>query len=225
MRVAIENVSLVRGGRTVLGPIDLVIDEARVALLGANGSGKSSFARLLNGLALPTTGRVLVEGLDTRSDAKTVRRRIGFLFQNPDNQIVYPTVGEDVGFGLRARKVPSSQIGARVSAALAAQGLKGFEDRRVHELSGGERQRVALAGILVTEPDLLVLDEPTTMLDLRGTKSLMRTLIETAVPFIMATHDLSLLQAFDRAIVFDDGAVHFDGAPAEAIRRYEALCS
>ena len=223
--IEFEAVSLRRGEALVLGRLDLALTERRIGVIGANGSGKSSFARLLNGLLLPSEGRVRIAGLDTASEGKAVRRRVGFVFQNPDNQIVYPTVGEDVAFGLKARKVPKDEIAARVSAILSRHGLGGFEDRLVHELSGGERQMVALAGVLVTEPDLLVLDEPTTLLDLRNTRRILAAVEASACPVVLVTHDLDLLAGFERVICFEAGRLVADGPPAETIARYRALAA
>jgi len=223
--IEFEAVSLRRGEALVLDGLDLALTERRIGVIGANGSGKSSFARLLNGLLLPSEGRVRIAGLDTASEGKAVRRRVGFVFQNPDNQIVYPTVGEDVAFGLKARKMAKDEIAARVSAILARHGLGGFEDRLVHELSGGERQMVALAGVLVTEPDLLVLDEPTTLLDLRNTRRIIQAVEAADRAVVLVTHDLDLLAGFERVLCFDGGRVVADGPPVEVIAHYRALAS
>ncbi|KQT88305.1 ABC transporter ATP-binding protein [Aurantimonas sp. Leaf443] len=223
MRLRLSGVGLDRGGRTVLSDLTLDISERRVGVVGANGSGKSSFARLLNALLLPTRGTVGVGALDTRRDTRAVRRRVGFLFQNPDHQIVYPSVAEDLAFGLKNRGVPKPEIGPRVEAALARFGLAGFGERLVHELSGGERQLVALAGIMVLEPDLLVLDEPTTLLDLRNTRRVMEAVEGAGPAVVLVTHDLPLLETFERVLVFDEGRLVEDAAPHRAIARYRAL--
>lgn len=217
-------VSVTRGGRPVLSDLTLGLAERRIGVIGANGSGKSTFARLLNGLILPTSGTVSVDGIDTKLDAKAVRRKVGFVFQNPDSQIVYPTVGEDIAFGLKHRGLDKAEIAERTAAALARHGLTGFEDRLIHELSGGERQLVALAGVMVMRPDVLVLDEPTTLLDLRNTRRIMAAVEATESQVIMVTHDLGLLNAFDRVLVFDGGRLRADAAPTEAIAAYLALC-
>ncbi|RFC63753.1 ABC transporter ATP-binding protein [Fulvimarina endophytica] len=223
--ISLDEVSVRRGGTLVLDGIHGELTERRIGIVGANGSGKSTFARLLNGLILPTSGSVRIDGLDTKTATKDVRRRVGFLFQNPDNQIVYPTVGEDVGFGLKARKATGEAASARVAAALERFGLTGFEDRLVHELSGGERQMVAFAGVMVLEPRLLVLDEPTTLLDLRNTRRVMETLAAIDQSVILVTHDLDCLAGFDRVLVFSEGRIAHDGPPAEAIAAYRALAS
>ncbi|MBB3949409.1 energy-coupling factor ABC transporter ATP-binding protein [Aureimonas jatrophae] len=221
--IELSGVAVERGGRQVLRGLDLHLVEPRIGIVGANGSGKSSFARLLNGLLLPSAGRVRVFGLDTIADTKAVRRSVGFLFQNPDHQIVYPSVAEDLAFGLRNRGVPKPEIAARVAAMLDRFGLSGFEDRLTHELSGGERQLVALAGILVLEPRLLVLDEPTTLLDRRNTRRVMAAVEAAGRPIVLATHDLALLDGFDRVLVFDGGRLACDAGPAEALAAYRRL--
>ncbi|QOG05948.1 ABC transporter ATP-binding protein [Aureimonas sp. OT7] len=218
--IVFDNVTLTRGGATVLSHVSLRLTERRIGIVGANGSGKSSLCRLINGLLLPTTGQVRVFDLDTRADAKAIRREVGFVFQNPDNQIVYPTVGEDLAFGLKNRGIPKAEMQPRIAAALAERGLGGFEDRLVHELSGGQRQLVALAGVLVLRPRILVLDEPTTLLDLRNTRMLMRALDTVPAQVVMATHDLSLLSGFDRVICFDGGVVVQDGRPDAVLAAY-----
>jgi biotin transport system ATP-binding protein len=221
--IVLRAVSVERGGRPVLADIDLTLAERRIGIIGANGSGKSSFARLLNGLVLPTTGDVSVDGLDTKGSSKDVRRRVGFVFQNPDNQIVYPTVGEDIAFGLRGRGLDKARIAERVQAALERFGLAGFEDRLAHELSGGERQMVALAGVMVTEPRWLVMDEPTTLLDLRNTRRVMDAVGALDQHVVFVTHDLELLAGFDRVLVFEGGRLVADAAPREAIAAYRTI--
>ena len=221
--IVFEGVTVERGGRRVLQALDLRLTERRIGVIGANGSGKSTFARLLNGLLQPTEGRVIVDGTDTRRDAKVVRRKVGFLFQNPDNQIVYPTVGEDVAFGLKNRKLEQNEIARRISATLDRFGLAGFDDRLVHQLSGGERQMVALAGVMILDPTWLVLDEPTTLLDLRNTRRVMRAVAALNEQIVLVTHDLDLLAGFERVLVFDEGRLAADAAPAEAIECYRRL--
>jgi biotin transport system ATP-binding protein len=209
--------------RVVLRDVDLRLVERRVGVIGANGSGKSTFARLLNGLVLPTEGRVRVDGLDTRSDGKAVRRRVGFCFTDPDAQIVMPTVAEDIGFGLRRRGLDRREVEQRVEAALAAYGLAGHRDHPAHLLSGGQKQLLALASVLVTEPDVVVMDEPTTLLDLANTRRIADVVASLPQQVVLVTHQLDLVTDFDRVLVFDDGAVVFDGLPADAVTHYRKL--
>ncbi|MEX6505467.1 energy-coupling factor ABC transporter ATP-binding protein [Jiella sp. M17.18] len=220
--IAIRHAAVERSGRTVLSDLDVTLSERRIGVIGANGSGKSTFARLLNGLILPSAGAVSVDGLDTKRQAKEVRRRVGFLFQNPDNQIVYPTVGEDLAFGLKGR-VPKAEIPPLVDATLTRFGLAGFGDRLAHELSGGERQMVALAGVMIMEPSWLVLDEPTTLLDLRNTRRVMAAVAALPQNVVLVTHDLALLDDFDRVLVVDEGRIVCDAAPAAAIAAYRRI--
>jgi biotin transport system ATP-binding protein len=208
--------------REVLRELTLSLPERRIGVVGANGSGKSTFARLLNGLVVPTSGRVTVDGLDTRRQAKEVRRRVGFCFTDPDAQIVMPTVQEDVAFGLRKR-MGKAEVEQRVAAALVAYGLAGHADHPTHLLSGGQKQLLALVSVLVTEPTVLVLDEPTTLLDLRNTRMVAQTVAALEQQVVLVTHDLEMVEDFDRVLVFDEGRVAFDGAPPAALAHYRAL--
>ena len=146
------------GGRPVLREVTVRLDEQRIGVIGANGSGKSTFARMLNGLVVPEQGTVTLDGLSTATQGREVRRRVGFCFTDPDAQIVMPTVAEDVAFSLRRRGLTKGEISARVDAALTGHGLAGRGDHPAHLLSGGQKQLLALAAVLVTEPDLLVMD-------------------------------------------------------------------
>ncbi|MBZ8132421.1 energy-coupling factor ABC transporter ATP-binding protein [Afifella sp. IM 167] len=200
--------------------IDLTLAERRIGIVGSNGSGKSTFARLLNGLLVPTSGQVLVDGLDTARSGKAVRRKVGFVFQNPDNQIVFPVVEEDVAFGLKGLKLPAAQRGALVEEVLDRYGLGPFRQHPSHTLSGGQKQLLALAGVLITRPDCVVFDEPTTLLDLRNARHVTKVIEEMEETVIVVTHDLQLLKEFDRIIVFDEGRVIADDEPGAALARY-----
>jgi biotin transport system ATP-binding protein len=213
------------GDRTVLADLDVRLDEPRVGVVGANGSGKSTFARMLNGLVIPTTGTVSVDGLDTARDGREVRRRVGFCFTDPDAQIVMPTVAEDVAFGLRRRGVSKADARSRVGSTLATYGLAGHADHPAHLLSGGQKQLLALASVLVTEPAVLVMDEPTTLLDLRNAQMISRVVADLPQQVLLVTHHLNLLDAFDRVLVFDDGRLVCDDTPATAVAHYRALMS
>ena len=211
------------GARRVLHGVDLRLSEQRIGVVGANGSGKSTFARMLNGLVLPSEGRVLVDGLDTRSDGRAVRRRVGFCFTDPDAQIVMPTVAEDVAFGLRRRGLSRDEVRSRVDGALASYALAGHRDHPAHLLSGGQKQLLALASVLVTEPDVLVMDEPTTLLDLRNATMISRVVADLPQQVALVTHHLDLLAGFDRVLVFDEGGVVCDDEPAAAVAHYRRL--
>ena len=208
--------------REVLRDVDLELREQRIGVIGANGSGKSTFARLLNGLVLPTCGTVTVDGLDTRRDGAAVRRRVGFCFSDPDAQIVMPTVREDVALGLRRHRLRRAEAAHRVEAALDAVGLGDHADHPAHLLSSGQKQLLALTSVLVTEPDVLVLDEPTTLLDLRNARDVVRRLAGLRQQVVLVTHDLTALDGFDRVLTIDAGRVVFDGDPAGAVAAYVA---
>ncbi|MCW2239961.1 energy-coupling factor ABC transporter ATP-binding protein [Azospirillum canadense] len=220
--IELRNVRHRYGEREVLRGIDLTLAERRVAIVGSNGSGKSTLARLLNGLLLPDEGRVLVDGLDTRGDARAVRRKVGFVFQDPDVQIVYPTVAEDIAFGLKNLRLPRDEIARRVDAVMARFGLTEHRDWPAHRLSGGQKQLLAIASVLVLDPAYVVFDEPTTLLDLRNRRRIagvIRNLPQTA---LLISHDLDLVAEAERVIVLDEGRVVADDAPAAAIANYVA---
>lgn len=210
------------GDRQVLREVDLRLDEQRIAVVGANGSGKTTFVRLLNGLLVPTEGRVEVDGLETRKKGRAVRRLVGFVFQDPDVQIVMPTVAEDLAFGLRHHGVPKTEIEQRIATALDEYGLLEFRDHPAHLLSGGQKQLLAVAAVLVTRPRYVVFDEPTTLLDLRNRRRVTKLLYGLAQRIVVASHDLELITDFDRVIVFDEGRVVDDGPPEPSIAAYLA---
>jgi biotin transport system ATP-binding protein len=219
----LRGVGHVYGDREVLADLDLRLTERRIGVVGANGSGKSTFARLLNGLVVPTTGRVLVDGLDTRTSVREVRRRVGFVFQDPDAQIVHPTVIEDAGYGLENQGVPPEERAERVAEVLERYGLAGHADHPAHLLSGGQKQLLAIAGVLVMRPARVVFDEPTTLLDLVNARRVARVIAELPQSVLVVTHDLDLLDGFDRVLVVDAGRVVEDGPPEQSVRAYRKL--
>ena len=218
--IEVFNVNHRFGERHVLQDISLSISERRVGVIGANGSGKSTFVRLLNGLLIPDEGTITVDGVDTRKDVKAVRRKVGFVFQNPDNQIVFPIVEEDIEFGLKNMRLPKDEIALRVDAVLEKYRLTHLRTHSAHLLSGGEKQMLAISAVLVMEPRYVVLDEPMTLLDLRNKKLVMETIHDVEQSVVLVTHDLEYLREFDRVIVFDTGKIIADELPESAIRRY-----
>ncbi len=214
-----------RAPRRLLGPLDLSLTERRITVVGANGSGKSTLLRLLNGLVLPTSGEVTVDGHDTRTEGAAVRRRVAFAFTDPLSQLVMPTGREDVELSLRRTHRDRTARREAAERTLGRFGLLGLADQSVYDLSGGERQLMALAAVLATDPQVLVLDEPSTLLDLRNTLLLRRVLADLPQSVVMATHDLDLALEADRALVVDDGSVVFDGLPADAVAHYRDLCT
>lgn len=211
------------GDRVVLSDVDLTLAERRVAFVGANGSGKSTLARMVNGLVLPTEGRVRVDGLDPAKQGRKVRQRVGFVFTNPDSQIVMPTAGEDVAFSLRGSSLSKQERARRAEEVLAEYGLSGYADHPAHQLSGGQKQLLALCSMLVLDPDVLVCDEPTTLLDLRNKRRFADLLGTLRQQVLLVTHDLDLLDDFERVVVLDEGRVVADDEPEPALRYYRKL--
>lgn len=207
---------------TILEAVDLTLTERRVAVIGANGSGKSTLARLVNGLVLPTTGRVLVDGLDPARNGPAVRRRVGFVFTDPDAQLVMPTPREDVALSLRRLRVDAATRDERVRDVLERFGLGRLAEVSVHSLSGGQKQLLALAGVLATEPAVLVCDEPTTLLDLRWRRVVDELLDSLDQQVLLVTHDLDAAARADRALVVDGGRIVVDDAAPAAVESYRA---
>ena len=210
------------GARQILGETTLALAEHRVALIGPNGSGKSTLARLVNGLVPATTGRVLVDDLDVAKEGRDVRRRVGFMFTDPAAQLVMPTAREDVALSLRRTHRDKAERLAAAERVLAEFGLAGFGDRSVHGLSGGEGQLLALAGVLATQPSILVADEPTTLLDLGNSRRIGDLLLGLPQQVVLVTHDLELAARCDRVLLVRSGGIELDGTPDEVISHYRA---
>jgi energy-coupling factor transport system ATP-binding protein len=193
--------------------------------VGPNGGGKSTLARLLNGLLRADAGRVRVAGLDPATEPFEVRRKVGVLFQNPDNGLVAPFVEDDVAFGLENLGVAREEMRQRVAAAIRAVGLSGYERREPHTLSGGEKQRVALAGLLATDTEILVLDEPTSMLDVAGRQDVLERLrgLRTSKTVMHVTHHLEELFDADRILVLNAGRLVADVSPGRLISDADLL--
>jgi biotin transport system ATP-binding protein len=209
--------------RTILSGVDLELTERRVAVIGANGSGKSTLLRLVNGLSVPTRGRVTVDGLDTVREGGDVRRRVGFVFTDPLSQLVMPTPVEDVELSLRRTGGDRRARTAKALALLEARGLGHVAHSSVYDISGGERQLVALTSVLAVEPTVLVADEPTTLLDLRNRELVREALVALPLQVVVATHDLDLALDADRVVVVDRARIVFDGAPPAAVAHYRDL--
>jgi energy-coupling factor transport system ATP-binding protein len=213
----------------VLHDVCLEIPQGQfVAVLGHNGSGKSTLAKHLNGILAPTSGSVTVAGLDAADDETLLqlRRTVGMVFQNPDNQIVATIVEEDVAFALENLGVPPDEIRVRIDAALATVGMTAFAKHAPHRLSGGQKQRVAIAGVIAMNPRCIVLDEPTAMLDPSGRAEVVKTvrrLNREGATIVYITHYMEEAALADRVVVMDDGRVIMDGAPKEVFRRVGEL--
>lgn len=221
--ISLQNVSHDFNGFQVLREVSLELHEHRIAFIGANGSGKSTLARTLNGLLVPRHGSVFVDGVNTRKDAIQVRRKVGFMFSDANHQIIMPTVAEDVALGLRGQKLPKLEKANIVAEILARYGLSGLADHSAHLLSGGQKQMLALASVLVTKPEILICDEPTTLLDLHNVQLFLDTVAALSQQVILMTHHLDIIEDFHRVIVMDRGQVQFDGAPSEAVATYRDL--
>ena len=210
--------------------VDLTIEEGSfVAVLGHNGSGKSTLAKHMNAILLPTEGRVLVDGMDTSDEANLlpVRRTVGMVFQNPDNQIVANVVEEDVAFAPENLGVPPAEIRERVDNALKTVGMYEHRQHAPHLLSGGQKQRVAIAGVLAMQPRIIVLDEPTAMLDPQGRREVVATVTrlcrEKGMTVVLITHHMEECIGADRLIVMSYGKIAADGTPGEVFSQVELM--
>ncbi len=222
--ISFRDVSVVRDGRAALDGVSLTLGEPRVGIVGLNGSGKSTLLKSIIGLVAPTSGAIGVDGRDSVKEARAIRADTGFLFQNPDNQIVFPIVAEDLAFGLKNHGFSKAETAERVAGALERLGIAGLARRRIHELSGGEKQLVALAGVLAMGPKTVLFDEPTSQLDLKNRNRLRDLLAALPEQAIVVAHDLELLADFDRVVVIEAGRIVHDGAAAEALAFYRERC-
>ena len=212
--------------------VDISIEKGSfVVVLGHNGSGKSTLAKTFNAVLLPVGGKVYVQGMDTLDEnlLLAIRQRVGMVFQNPDNQIVANVVEEDVAFAPENLGVPTAEIRRRVDDALKAVGMTEFTTHAPHLLSGGQKQRIAIAGVIAMEPDCIVLDEATAMLDPIGRQEVLSTIHrlnkEKGITVILITHHMNEAESADRLLVMDDGRVAMDGIPKEVFRQVDALRS
>lgn len=215
----------------VLRGVHLDIREGEtVAIIGPNGSGKSTLTKLINGLLQPSKGEITVDGLNPAAEDEvwSVRQRVGMVFQNPDNQIVAPTVRDDIAFGLENLGIPRERMIARVREAVKWVGLEGMEDMAPNRLSGGQKQRLAIAGVLAMRPKLIIMDEATAMLDPQGRKEIAKVvqlLKRESITVIMVTHILEDVWAADRVIVMGNGQIQFTGTPEDVFKRSDDLRS
>lgn len=216
--------------KRALDHVNLEIEKGSfVAILGHNGSGKSTFAKQINGILSPTDGTLFVSEMDTRDEAHLwdIRKNAGMVFQNPDNQIIGNIVEEDVGFGPENIGVPTEEIWKRVDESLKAVGMMMYRKQSPNHLSGGQKQRVAIAGVMAMKPECIVLDEPTAMLDPNGRKEVIRTVHELnraeGITMVLITHYMEEVVDVDRVIVMDDGHIVMDGTPKEIFSRVEEL--
>ena len=206
--------------RQILHPTTLSLTERRIGIIGENGGGKSTLVRLINGLGSVTGGTVTYDGMNVAKQAKEVRKKVGFIFSDADNQIVMPTVAEDIAFSLRKRKLPKDERDRLVHGALERFGLADHADTSPHLLSGGQKQLLALAAVLILNPSTIIADEPTTLLDLRNRLHIRNIFAQLEQQLIVVTHDLDFITDFDRVIRVSAGEIVDDGAPEPVIDRY-----
>ena len=216
--------------KQVLNDISLTIKKGEfVAILGHNGSGKSTIAKHLNAMLLPSSGKVYIDGMDTADEKLTydIRRKVGLVLQNPDNQLVASIVEEDVAFGPENLGIPSEEIRERVDEALKAVDMYVYRLHAPHKLSGGQKQRIAIAGIIAMKPDCIVLDEPTAMLDPKGRQEVMDTILklnrENGITIVMITHYMEEAVLADKVYVIDNGRMLTSGVPREVFSQVELL--
>lgn len=219
----LERVGVRLGEVDALRDVTLDMDARTIAVVGENGSGKSTFARLIGGLVARTTGELRVLGVDPDRGSRELRRRVALVFSNPDAQIVMPTVAEDVAFSLRPERLPRAESDARVAEALRRLGIQDLAARSSHELSGGQKQLLALAGAFVRRPELVIADEPTAYLDARNARRVADHLFEDGHRLVLVTHDLAAAARCDAAVLFADGRLIRTGDPAVVIAEYEAM--
>ena len=216
--------------RFALNGVDIKIERGElVAVLGHNGSGKSTFAKHINAVYAPTSGSMTVDGMDTSDDKNLIpiRRKAGMVFQNPDNQLVASLVEDDVAFAPENLGVDPNEIRRRVDDALETVGMSAYKKHEVHRLSGGQKQRVAIAGVLAMQPQILILDEPTAMLDPRGRQEVIDTVLklnrDNGMTVVLITHFMDEAAKCKRVVVMNDGAVALDGTPKEVFPQVEKL--
>ncbi|MCC6001455.1 MAG: ABC transporter ATP-binding protein [Pararhodobacter sp.] len=214
--IQLDNISLSRAGRPVLAPTTLRLDEQRIGIVGRNGSGKSSLLRVIAGLQAPDQGRVSVAGTDMQGDRKTAIRRLGILFQNPDHQIIFPTVDEEIAFGIRQLGASRAEARTRARAVLEAHGRADWAERSTQALSQGQRHYLCLMAVLAMQPAVILLDEPFSGLDIPTTLHLHRALDALDQQVVLVSHDPAQIARFDRVIWLEGGRIEADG-PADAV--------
>lgn len=218
--IDLSDVTFSRDGRKVIDRMTVSLGERRIGIVGRNGSGKSTLLRLIAGLQAPDTGNVRVHDVDVMRDRKAAVRTLGILFQNPDHQIIFPTVEEEIAFGLTQLGASRPDARARARAVLAAHGRADWAARATHTLSQGQRHYLCLMAVLSMEPAVILLDEPFTGLDIPTTLQLNRTLAALEQQLVLVTHDPDLLAGFDRVLWLDEGRLRADGAAEDVLERF-----
>ncbi|MHC9584381.1 energy-coupling factor ABC transporter ATP-binding protein [Corynebacterium diphtheriae] len=221
--ISFQDVTVRFDDKCILNNISLTLSEQRIGIIGANGSGKSSLVRLINGLGQPSSGTVTVDDMCVAKDGKNIRRVVGFVFSDAENQIVMPTVKDDIAFSLRRLKLSKTEREQRVNDMLVRFNLEDHAEQSPHLLSGGQKQLLALAAVLVIQPNVIIADEPTTLLDMRNRERIRKEFAQLQQQLIVVTHDLDFLADFDRVICINDGAIVADGTRSKVIHHYKAL--
>lgn len=224
LTIELNQVHLKREGLTVLSDLNLTLSERRIGLIGNNGSGKSSLVRLLNGLLQPSQGDIQVRGHSPTRGPEAMSDQVGFIFQNPDHQLIFPTVIEELMFGLRNQGLSKADARDRAEQCLREHQRQDWAERPVHSLSEGQKQWVCIMAVLVMNPAVLILDEPFSALDLPTRQHLTDWLLGLPQQLFMISHDLEVLAAFDRVLWLEQGRVRGDGDPGVVIADYRAAC-
>ena len=220
--IQLKSVSVTFQDKVALSGVSVQLPQRRIGVIGLNGSGKSTFARLLNGLIKPTDGTIEVNGINPAANERAARAQVGFIFSNPDLQIIMPTVAEDVAFSLRGRGFNAAQVDAQVAEALESFGLTALADQPAHSLSSGQKQMLALCAVTISKPAMIVADEPTALLDAANTAQIKRFLLEEwPGQVVLVTHDLGLVETCDVLLRFDEGKLAEVGEPANVISNYK----
>lgn len=220
--IILTDVTLKRGPRTIMDGLSLTLSEQRIGLIGHNGSGKSTLARLINGLLLPDQGTVSTFGLATKEKRAELPAHVGFIFQNPDHQIIFPSVEEELAFSLEQTGLDRKKARKEARHWLAEVGREDWAERPVHELSEGQKQLVCIFAVLIMKPRLIILDEPFSSLDARTVRYLRALIASWPQQVIMISHDLTSFAGYDRIIWMEDGTVRMDGAPDAVLAAYQA---
>lgn len=220
--IALRQVSYAPGGANVLSAIDFAASERRIGIVGRNGSGKTTLARVMAGLVAPDSGTVRIAGADVVADRKAALALVGILFQNPDHQIIFPTVAEELRFGLLQMRLPEEEVDARVADVLARFDRSHWADATVHTMSQGQRQLVCLMAVLAMAPRVIILDEPFSGLDIPTALQLERRLAAINCTVIQITHDPRMVADHDRVLWIENGRIEEDGPPASVLPVFEA---
>ncbi|MDN5248515.1 ABC transporter ATP-binding protein [Bartonella sp. TP] len=218
--IQLNNVGLLSHAKVILKDVTLELSEKKIAIIGDNGSGKTSLLRLLNALVEPDEGEVFVNGVSTKKNGSLIRKKMGLVFQNPDTQIIMPIVEEDLAFGLKNRGLSALDIEKAVDSILNSYNIQHLRGQPIHSLSGGEKQILAICAILITDPSILLFDEPTSGLDFSNKKVIHKIINELDQQIIVVTHDFGLIEKFDRVIVLEAGKVICDDVPKVSIQYY-----